>query len=126
MSTDETEMNLRSYYYGFSKSGHRAIDRVLSAVACAGKSFHHTEDWHEVATPREYHEGCAPIDWIQNAADDAARYLAKLESERGRLRAALEKLSQTILVCGGHEEQCGWLCDDKCDCIGPIITEALK
>lgn len=45
---------------------------ILSAVACAGKAFHHTEQWNEEAEWPS-HEGDTPIDWIQNAANAAAK-----------------------------------------------------
>ncbi|CAG9225662.1 hypothetical protein [Burkholderia vietnamiensis] len=61
-----------AYYYGFSPTGIAIIDRILSAVACAGKSFHHTEDWDNHCTPYEHLRGETVTDWIQNAANDAA------------------------------------------------------
>ena len=45
---------------------------ILSAVACAGKAYHHTDNWSEETPAYEYHEGATPVDWIQNAADKAA------------------------------------------------------
>ena len=69
-------MRMRAYYYGFTKTGNEAIDKILSAVACAGKAYHHTQDWGDenefIGTP-EGHTGTTPVDWIQNAANDAAR-----------------------------------------------------
>lgn len=73
---DVTDFRMDAYYYGFGRTGSRAIDLILSAVACAGKAFHHTQDWNDEAEP--YHGGLrgeAPIDWIQNAANDAAALL---------------------------------------------------
>ena len=65
-------MRMNAYYYGFEPTGVVEIDRILHAVACAGKSFHHTEDWNEEASTREHLRGICPVDWIQNAANDAA------------------------------------------------------
>lgn len=69
-------MRMDAYYYGFDPTGVPEIDRILSAVACAGKAYHHTEDWdEEISSPERYGEhiqGNTPSKWIQNAANDAA------------------------------------------------------
>lgn len=67
-----SDWRMDAYYYSFEPTGVEAIDRILSAVACAGKAFHHTEEWNEEATPREHLRGTTPKEWIQNAANDAA------------------------------------------------------
>ena len=74
-------MRLNAYYYAFEPTGVEAIDRILSAVACAGKAYHLTEDWGEKTPPYEdFLRGECPIDWIQNAANDAAKeYLGVAE-----------------------------------------------
>ena len=73
-------MRMDAYYYGFEPTGDEQIDRILSAVACAGKAFHHTESWGEEMTygtpngaPEAFLRGKTPVEWIQNAANDAAR-----------------------------------------------------
>lgn len=79
----ETEMD--AYYYGFEKTGVEEIDRILSAVACAGKAYHSTSGWWDdcICTPKG-HEGKAPVDWIQNAANDAAkRWIELRKKEEG-------------------------------------------
>jgi hypothetical protein len=71
------ELRMDAYYYGFKPTGVPAIDRILSAVACAGKAYHHTESWSDddcSYTP-EGHTGRTPVAWIQNAANDAANAL---------------------------------------------------
>ena len=69
-------MRMDAYYYCFTKTEVPEIDRILSAVACAGKAYHHTDQWTDERdssyTP-EGHAGASPVDWIQNAADDAAK-----------------------------------------------------
>lgn len=62
-----------AYYYGFEPTGVASIDRILSAVACAGKAYHHTEDWTADAGERDHLRGTTPVEWIQNAANDAAK-----------------------------------------------------
>ncbi len=65
---------LNAYYYSFGKTGIPEIDLILSAVACAGKSFHHTDCWNdELGYAPDGHSGTSPIEWIQNAADAAAK-----------------------------------------------------
>lgn len=69
-----------AYYYGFDMTGIAIIDRILSAVACAGKSFHHTQDWNDEVSPYGEHlRGNSPVEWIQNAANDAAELLRARE-----------------------------------------------
>ena len=67
-----SERGMYAYYYSFEPTGDEAIDRILSAVACAGKAYHLTQDWHEEYGPYPGHTGATPIEWIQNAANDAA------------------------------------------------------
>jgi hypothetical protein len=70
-------MRMEAYYYGFDKTWNEAIDKILSAVACAGKAFHNTSDWNdECSWQPEPHVGDSPIDWIQNAANEAAKTLS--------------------------------------------------
>ena len=73
------ELRMNAYYYSFDKTGNLAIDRILSAVACAGKAYHHTDDWNNGCLPyEECHRGATPVEWIQNAAIDAAEQNAGL------------------------------------------------
>lgn len=73
-------MRLDAYYYGFEPTGDEQIDRILSAVACAGKAYHRTESWGEEMSygtpngaPEPFLRGKCPVEWIQNAAIDAAQ-----------------------------------------------------
>lgn len=69
-----SKLQMMAYYYGFSETGVLAIDKILSAVASAGKAYHHTECWndHDDDEPSETEK-------IQRAADEAA----KLFKEKG-------------------------------------------
>lgn len=68
------EMLMSAYYYCFSKTGVEAVDKILSAVACAGKAYHHTDQWNdECYYIPTGHSGKSPIEWIQNAANEAAK-----------------------------------------------------
>lgn len=81
-------MNLQSFNFSFEPTGDKDIDLILSAVANAGKYFHSTEHWNDEAPYKSDDDlkGRTPIDWISNAAIDAA---AANGSEVERLRAAL-------------------------------------
>jgi hypothetical protein len=66
------KLRMEAYYYAFSETGVPEIDKILSAVACAGKAFHHTESWQD-ESEWPPHTGNSPKLWIQNAADEAAK-----------------------------------------------------
>jgi hypothetical protein len=93
-STPE-EWPMEAYYYGFKATGVAQIDIVLSAVACAGKFYHHTQDWCEpINYCPEHFRGDDCEDRIQNAANDSAetvRALIAKAQEADKLREALEK-----------------------------------
>ena len=76
-----TERRMEAYYYSFDSTGSDPVDKILGAVACAGKSFHHTDDWYEHASPQDDHTGGTPIDWIQNAAIEAAAEIQSLRDQ---------------------------------------------
>ena len=67
------ELRMDAYYYSFTPTGVREIDLILSAVACAGKAFHHTQNWQNDAYHTEDFQGSNPVEWIQNAANEAAK-----------------------------------------------------
>jgi hypothetical protein len=67
------KLRMNAYYYGFGETGVPEIDKILSAVACAGKAYHHTEDWtNDCDGAQRGHTGQCPVDWIWNAAKEAA------------------------------------------------------
>lgn len=70
------ELNLESYWYGFSETGARVVDEILAAVVAAGNSFHSTERWadDDVAS---LPEGKSHVNMIQDAANRAARILRR-------------------------------------------------
>ena len=105
MGDDSSEWRMDAYYYGFGSTGVPAIDRILSAVACAGKGCHNTEDWGEYGGGYEHLRGDNYVDMIQNAANDAAAELiaraGKADAEVERLRAALHSITLS------YEGRCG-------------------
>lgn len=101
MSDDSSKWRMDAYYYGFDATGVPAIDRILSAVACAGKGYHHTEDWTEPGSGGYEHlRGDNYVEMIQNAANDAAADLIarakKAEAEVERLKGVLEFVDLNI------------------------------
>ncbi len=74
MSDSDIDKPLRmeAYYYGFTPTGVREIDLILSAIATAGKGCHHTSDWNEYGYP----------DAIQKVATAAAAELQRLRAGR--------------------------------------------
>jgi len=76
---DSSKWRMNAYYFGFTPTGIPAIDRILSAVACAGKGYHHTEGWTEPGSGwYEHLRGDSYEEMIQNAADDAAALFKSL------------------------------------------------
>lgn len=85
-------MRMNAYYFSFDHTGHDPIDLILSAVACAGKAYHHTEDWNEEGDPSQYQAGLRGktfAEGIQNAAFDASNYTLRLETENAALKRTL-------------------------------------
>lgn len=93
MSNEKLRMD--AYYYGFAETGQAEIDLILSAVACAGKSFHHTDQWNDEDSPWPGHTGNSPTEWITNAASSAAQEMVRLKAENEALRTgqAIKRLS---------------------------------
>lgn len=63
----DSRHSLDAYYFGFDSTGDEDIDRILAAVALAGKAYHSTEWWAD-----EEDEGYSLVDLIQAAANHAA------------------------------------------------------
>lgn len=85
-------MRMNAYYFGFARTEVEAIDRILSAVACAGKAYHHTQDWNDPIEPWEpFLRGETCAEWIQRAADDAAKALVDFKVREISARALLER-----------------------------------
>lgn len=68
---------MNAYHYGFDETGVEAIDRILWAVACAGDAYQHTQYWNEKTSALDGLRGESPVEWIQNAANDAAAQFKK-------------------------------------------------
>ena len=62
------KLRMSAYYYSFQPTGCEAVDKILSAVATAGKGCHHTGDWGEKLL-----DGTTYVGRIQEAANNAAK-----------------------------------------------------
>lgn len=100
-----SELRMNAYYYAFEPTGVFAVDRILSAVAAAGKAYHHTEDWCDPGK-----NGLSNVDYIQQAAVDAAAALATARAEARK--AALEEAAAVFDVYASDQRAAiakGWL-----------------
>lgn len=73
------QLRMEAYYYGFEPTGILIVDRILSAVATAGKRYHHTDSWNDPWTDNE----TSQVDLIQQAADAAAEQIRQERTQRG-------------------------------------------
>jgi hypothetical protein len=98
---DVPELRMSAYYYGFSETGVKDIDLILSSVATAGKAYHHTDQWHDdVSYSYPNMEGKNPVEWIQNAANSAA-YIWKTRSDQCIPASDIRPLVSFIEYCLG-------------------------
>lgn len=98
-------LKMNAYYFGFTPTGVELVDRVLSAVAHAGKGYHHTEDWAENNTENwDCFRGHSYAEWIQRAAEDAA-------ASQRELLEALKAVTEHMDRAGGDAHgmpECPW------------------
>lgn len=94
MDKHTPDLRMDAYYYGFGSTGVYAVDLVLSAVACAGKAYHHTDCWFDESTPYDGHTGSTPVEWIQNAGNAAAEEFAKINAINAELLEALSDIEE--------------------------------
>lgn len=101
-SASETGKPLRmnAYYYSFDETGSLEIDGILSAVAVAGKAFHHTQNWADEDS--NYGDGSL-IDLIQNKANAAAKQISSLTERVKELEDEI-KLRQDYLKLGDNQK----------------------
>lgn len=102
--SDTPPLRMDAYYYGFTFTGRIEIDRILSAVATAGKMYHHTSDWNEAEN------GPAPVEMIQTAANEAAKAIesayqrghvaGRLAGREEAMRIALEEANAAAAAIG--------------------------
>lgn len=106
-SKEQVTLRMDAYYYGFGSTGVYEIDKILSAVACAGKAYHGTDQWTEDTDPYPGHTGSSPVDWIWNAAKEAAdtwraRYVPEIH-DAARSGAMASPLPGSTPGCGPVE-----------------------
>ena len=90
------DRRMNAYYYSFDPTGQPAIDAILSAVAHAGKGYHHTESWRDDGEWSRWGEGRSVVDVIQAAANEAALALLDAAAERDALRAERDALAEKV------------------------------
>lgn len=79
-------MRMSAYYFSFAPTGCEVVDKILSAVATAGKMYHHTENWSEP----DDETGVSLVDQIQVAAQNAADEFQRA-SGQGRVAQLLRR-----------------------------------
>ena len=73
----DPDARMDAYYYSFERTGVGIIDKILSAVAIAGKGAHSTEWWDDDEDKPTF------VDRIQQAANEAAEAIrASTEGEQ--------------------------------------------
>ena len=78
-ATPEPEkLRMQAYYYGFDETGIIEIDRVLSAVATAGKMYHGTQEW---GGGRYNRDDQIQSELIQKSANECAKAYDANQSE---------------------------------------------
>ena len=105
VTIDYSKLRMNAYYYSFSHTGPYHIDRILSAVACAGKEFHNTDMWNEECDPYYGHTGDNPVEWIQNAANDCAKVFNTAYAEG---RKSMEKEFNELLEIANQLQEYQW------------------
>lgn len=91
------DLRMHAYYFGFTPTGVELVDRVLSAVAHAGKGYHHTEDWlSNDIDDWDCFRGGSYAGWIQCAASDAAASQRELLSALKAMVAGYDGVRQML------------------------------
>lgn len=87
---------MSAYYYAFDPTGCEVVDRILSAVACAGKCAHHTESWGEhgcdAEIQREAQLAASEVERLTRELTDARVDMFEAERQRDAARAEVDRL----------------------------------
>jgi len=117
---DRGALRMDAYYYGFTPTGECAVDKILSAVAHAGKAFHSTEEWSDTNCYKltDFGGSGCPQEWIQFAAQECVEAIATARAEGAAEVAALKaRLALAEAVCN--------LCAGNVESAYPEIDNAL-
>jgi hypothetical protein len=73
------QLRMNAYYYSFEKTGVVEVDRILSAVAMAGKAYHGTGQWGDETYTEQLNYGgkITPVELIQEMANRAAKVFSE-------------------------------------------------
>jgi hypothetical protein len=88
LGPSDSDAQMVACYYSFDRTGVSPVDAILSAVAVAGKAYHHTEWWNDEDYPPSQR------DRIQQAARDAAVTIDALLARLATADAAHEDAYQ--------------------------------
>lgn len=67
--SSQIKTTLTAYHFSFKPTGDDDVDRILEAVASAGKAYHNTSDWGE---KNEWNDNKSCADVIQERAQALA------------------------------------------------------
>lgn len=104
-------LRMQAYYYGFDFTGVEAIDRILSAVAVAGKAYHSTDSWDE--SPYGDEDGPSCAEHIQLAANAAA--------VEWHLRSG-QDITESLIYCVDAGHWTGYECPPDCPGVWPFLN----
>ena len=73
-------------YIVFDSTGNKDVDSLLSTIELAGKAFHDTSQWTDEVSDMYDQKvvGEAPLDWIQNRANELAKKLNEMEKNNDK------------------------------------------
>ncbi len=89
-------LRMNAYYYSFEPTGCYAVDKILSAVASAGKGFHNTEDWNDLMS-----DGTTVVERIQEVANQTAYAIEKMRPIVSAAAALMDRYNDTRGVAVG-------------------------
>lgn len=100
-----------AYYYGFNPTEEDSVNKILSAVAIAGKGYHHTDGWTEEKDDYSDYTGGSYAGWIENSAKECAREITKLKKALKIANEAIDFYANnvtSVFNCNGEDllEEC--------------------
>ena len=97
------KLSLNAYYYSFNETGVLPVDKILEAVAKAGKAYHHTDSWND----EEFLNGeGTPVELIQKQANICAEVVKNFKDEFNNLITSELIFYNELLSTKGS---CAWL-----------------
>lgn len=97
-------LRLDAYYYGFDATGILEIDRILAAVAVAGKGYHHTEDWTTDPSDGRLNYVEQMQLWANRAADTIRELRNTVAASAGRAPSDTASVDRSVRIASGEPE----------------------